>query len=39
MGWPLFLLCLWLSWLVIRRARAVQAAAEQAAAEQADEAV
>ena len=24
MGWPLFLLCLWLSWLVIKRARAQQ---------------
>lgn len=32
MGWPLFLLCLWLSWLVIRRARAQQAAAEAAGA-------
>jgi len=30
MGWPLFLLCLWLSWLVITRARAAQAAAEAA---------
>ncbi len=30
MGWPLFLLCLWMSWLVIRRARAVQATTEHA---------
>jgi hypothetical protein len=28
MGWPLFLLCLWLSWLVIRSARAQQRALE-----------
>lgn len=28
MGWPLFLLCLWLSWVVIRRARAQQKALE-----------
>jgi hypothetical protein len=28
MGWPLFLLCLWLSWLVIKRARAQQRALE-----------
>lgn len=30
MGWPLFLLCLWLSWLVIRRARERQRALEAA---------
>jgi hypothetical protein len=34
MGWPLFLLCLWLSWLVISRARAAQSAAEAAAESQ-----
>jgi hypothetical protein len=28
MGWPLFLLCLWMSWIVIKRARAAQVAAE-----------
>ena len=32
MGWPLFLLCLWLSWLVIRKAREQQRAAEAAEA-------
>lgn len=30
MGWPLFLLCLWLSWVVIRRARAQQKALDAA---------
>lgn len=33
MGWPLFLLCLWLSWLVIKRARAQQADMDQQQAE------
>jgi hypothetical protein len=28
MGWPLFLLCLWLSWLVIKKARTQQQAQE-----------
>lgn len=28
MGWPLFLLCLWLSWLVIRQARSRQRSVE-----------
>lgn len=32
MGWPLFLLCLWLSWVVIRRARAQQKALDAAGA-------
>jgi hypothetical protein len=36
MGWPLFLLCLWLSWVVIRRARAAQAVAEQDAPDEGD---
>ena len=30
MGWPLFLLCLWLSWLVIQRARAQQRLTDEA---------
>ncbi len=30
MGWPLFLLCLWLSWLVIKKAREQQRAVEAA---------
>ncbi len=29
MGWPLFLLCLWLSWVVIKKARMQQRALEQ----------
>jgi hypothetical protein len=29
MGWPMFLLCLWLSWLVIKKARAEQQARER----------
>ncbi|MGA7687744.1 MAG: DUF3159 domain-containing protein [Jiangellales bacterium] len=33
MGWPLFLLCLWLSWLVIKGARDRQAAIEAAQAD------
>ena len=37
MGWPLFLLCLWLSWLVIKKAREQQRAVEAArAADDAD---
>jgi hypothetical protein len=31
MGWPLFLLCLWLSWLVIKKARMQQRALDEAA--------
>lgn len=33
MGWPLFLLCLWLSWLVIKKARMQQEAIDAAVAE------
>jgi hypothetical protein len=36
MGWPLFLLCLWLSWLVIKKARAQQKAIDEAMAQQAE---
>jgi hypothetical protein len=40
MGWPLFLLCLWLSWMVIRGARdrqaAIEAAAEMGSADEPD---
>ena len=37
MGWPLFLLTLWLSWLVIKRARMQQQAIDAAAGAAADE--
>lgn len=36
MGWPLFLLCLWLSWLVIKRARAQQRIIETEAESEAE---
>lgn len=39
MGWPLFLLCLYLSWLVISRARRAEAAAQRLAQDLDDSAV
>jgi hypothetical protein len=36
MGWPLFLLCLWLSWLVIKRAREQQQALDAVSRDGAD---
>lgn len=36
MGWPLFLLCLWLSWLVIKKARAEQKAIDEALAQESE---